>query len=291
MSGVRVPERFAAYSFLFPSWLAVVLVAFFPLFAVILWSFFQYYPAQGVFEPVGTLHYARLFGDERFWQALGNTAYVSVISVALELALGLGLALLLHERLPGRGWFRAAALIPWAIPTVVSARLWEWMLNADYGLVNYLLGTSENWLGTPGLAMHAVIAADVWKTTPFAALLLLAGLQVIPEDLYQAARTDGADAWRRFWHITLPLLRPMLLVVLLFRTLDAFRIFDVVYVLTGGGPANTTETLSVYAYKTYFQILDFGYGSALSVVVFLCVGALSVVYLRLWTRRAVEGAE
>lgn len=286
---VRVPERFAAYSFLFPSWLVVVLVAFFPLFTVVLWSFFQYVPAQGVFEPAGALHYQRLSGDGRFWQALGNTAYVSLVSVALELLLGLGLAILLHERLPGRGWFRAAVLLPWAIPTVVSARLWEWMLNADYGLVNYLLGSSENWLGTPGLAMHAVIAADVWKTTPFAALLLLAGLQVIPEDLYQAARTDGADAWRRFWHITLPLLRPMLLVVLLFRTLDAFRIFDVVYVLTGGGPANTTETLSVYAYKTYFQILDFGYGSALSVVVFLCVGSLSVVYLRLWTRRAAEG--
>jgi multiple sugar transport system permease protein len=288
MRGPGGADRFAAYRFLFPSWLAVVGIAFFPAIAVFYWSLHRYLPAEGVFEPVGLAHFARLVADERLRQALWNTTYITTLSVALELGLGLALALLLHQRFPGRGLARAAVLVPWAIPTVVTARLWEWLWNADYGLVNHLLGLSANWLGHPGLAIHAVIVADVWKSTPFAALLLLAGLQVIPEDLDRAARTDGASPWRRLRHVTLPLLKPMILVVLLFRMLDAFRIFDVVYVLTGGGPANTTETLSVYAYKTFFRILDFGFGSAISVVVFLLVGAASVLYLRLWMARSAS---
>jgi multiple sugar transport system permease protein len=164
--------------------------------------------------------------------------------------------------------------------------MWEWILNPDFGVLNYLLRTDAHWLGHPMLAIHAVILVDVWKTTPFAALLLLAGLQVIPDDLYRASKVDGASAWKRFFHITLPLLKPVILITVLFRTLDTFRMFDVVYVLTGGGPANTTETLSLYAYKLYFQMLDFGYGSVVSVVIFVCIMTLSLVYLRLLMRRA-----
>jgi multiple sugar transport system permease protein len=183
-----------------------------------------------------------------------------------------------------RGIVRALVLIPWAVPTVVSARMWEWMYNTDFGILNYLLGVKINWLGNPFWAMNAAVFMDVWKTTPFVVILLIAGLQVIPRELYQAADIDGAGTWSVFRRITLPLLMPVVLVVLIFRTLDAFRVFDAVYVLTGGGPANTTETLSIYAYKVLFQTLQFGYGSTLSVVVFLCVGMISVFYVRMLSK-------
>jgi multiple sugar transport system permease protein len=202
------------------------------------------------------------------------------MSVSLELLLGLGIALLLNRAFRFRGIVTALVLVPWAIPTAVSARMWEWMYNTDFGILNHLLGMKINWLGSPFWAMNAAVVMDVWKTTPFVAILLLAGLKMVPHDLYQAARIDGAGTWSIFRRITLPLLMPVVLVVLIFRTMDAFRVFDAVYVLTGGGPANTTETLSIYAYKVLFQTLQFGYGSTLAIVVFLCVGAISLLYLR-----------
>jgi multiple sugar transport system permease protein len=162
--------------------------------------------------------------------------------------------------------------------------MWEWIYNTDFGILNYIIGTKINWLGNPFLALNASVFMDVWKTTPFVAIVLMAGLQVIPPELYQAAKVDGAGKWATFKTITLPLLKPVILVVLLFRTLDAFRIFDAIYVLTGGGPANTTETLSIYAYKVLFQTLQFGYGSALSAVVFLCIGCISVLYIKLLSK-------
>jgi multiple sugar transport system permease protein len=158
--------------------------------------------------------------------------------------------------------------------------MWEWMYNTDLGILNHLLGMQINWLGSPFWAMNAAVVMDVWKTTPFVAILLMAGLKLIPLEIIQAARIDGAGGWSIFRRITLPLLMPVVLVVLIFRTMDAFRVFDAVYVLTGGGPANTTETLSIYAYKVLFQTLQFGYGSTLAIVVFLCVGAMSLLYLR-----------
>jgi multiple sugar transport system permease protein len=231
---------------------------------------------------IGADNYAFLLRDGRFWSALGNTAYFSVVAVAVELGLGLIFAVLLNAAFPGRGWARAAVLVPWAIPTVVSARLWAWLFNPDHGLITHLLTRGDvNWLGMPGYAMHAAIAVDVWKTTPFMALLLLAGLQSIPRDVYRAAQVDGASRLRTFWSITLPLLRPAIAVAVLFRALDAFRVFDAVYVLTEGGPANTTETLSIYAYKTLMRSGDFGYGSTLAVMTFACVAVFSAVYLRL----------
>jgi multiple sugar transport system permease protein len=180
-------------------------------------------------------------------------------------------------------------LLPWAIPTVVSSRIWEWLYNVEFGLLNFLLteGLASgpvNWLGDPFWAMHAAILIDLWKSAPFAAILLTAGLQTIPRELYLAARVDGAGEWGIFRHIILPSLKPMILVVLLFRTLDAFRVFDAIYVLTGGGPGNTTETLSIYTYKVLFQTLQFGYGSALSVAMFLCVAVISLFYVALLGR-------
>ena len=230
---------------------------------------------------VGLANYVFLARDSRFWDALAHTVYFAIVSVGLEFVLGLAFAVMLDRAVRGRALLRVAVVLPWAIPTVVSARMWAWMFEPDRGLIARMpFMRGVNWLGQPGYAMHLAIFVDVWKSTPFVALLLLAGLQTIPADLYRAARIDGASSWRIFRSITLPLLRPSILVALLFRTLDAFRVFDVVYVLTGGGPANTTETLSIYAFKTLMRDGDFGYGTTLAVATFACVMAISAVYLR-----------
>jgi multiple sugar transport system permease protein len=237
---------------------------------------------------VGFDNYAFLLRDARFWGALLHTVYFTVVSVAVELALGLAMALLLHARPPARSVLRAAILVPWAVPTVVSARMWAWFFTREQGQLWGIIPLPNiAWLGTPGYAMHAAILVDVWKTTPFVALLLLAGLAGISPALYEAAVLDGASRLRTFFGVTLPLLRPILAVTALLRTLDAFRVFDVVYVLTEGGPANTTETLSIYAYKTMMRAGDFGYGAALSVMTFLCVLLLGASYF-VWARRQEE---
>lgn len=269
-------------------------LALVPVLATVWLSLRQQMPIFGISRFVGLENYRQLLADQRFWNSLGNTAYFVGVSVALELALGLGLAMLLHQPFRGRGAARALALVSWAVPGVVAARFWEWIFNADFGVLNYLLGIHVNWLGDPFWALHAAIAADVWKTTPFVFLLILAGLQVIPEDLYRAARVDGATGWKLFRYVTLPLLRPVILLALLFRTMDAARIFDLIFVLTGGGPANESETLVVYAYKLLYRTLQFGYGSAVAVATFLFVFVLSLAYLhqlqRAWEQRAREAA-
>ncbi|RKH15629.1 sugar ABC transporter permease [Corallococcus sp. CA047B] len=283
--GSQARERRQAYLLVMPAVLVLAVVALYPVLAAIWLSLHRFILVFGERRFTGLENYVYLFGDARFWSALGNTAYFTAVAVTVELLLAVPLALLLNRAFPGRGLLRASVLVPWAIPTVVSARLWAWMFNPDYGLINRLLGGADiNWLGAPGYALHAAILVDVWKTTPFVALLVLAGLQGIPEDLYKAARVDGASTWRQFRAITVPLLKPALLLAVLFRSLDAFRVFDAIYVLTEGGPANTTETLSIYAYKTLMRSGDFGYGSALSVATFLCVVLLAVVWLR-WLGR------
>ncbi len=284
-------ERRQAYAMVSPSLVALLVVAAYPLLAAVFLSLHRFLLIFRDQRFIGLANYRFLLEDGRFWVALGNTAYFSAVAVGVELLLGLGLALLLDRPLPGRGLLRAAVLVPWAVPTVVSARLWAWLFNPEYGLLPSLLPGDANWLGTPGLAMHAAIAVDVWKTTPFVALLLLAGLQAVPRDVLQAARVDGATAWQRFVYVTLPLLRPAMAVTVLFRALDAFRVFDAVYVLTEGGPANTTETLSIYAYKTLMRSGDFGYGSTLAVATFVCVALGSAVYLRLMGRSIGAGAK
>ena len=267
--------------FLAPAAVTLAAVTLFPAIYILWLSLEQRSPVLGAVRFVGAANYLRLLSDARFWNALGNTVYFTAVSVALELALGLVMALLLRRAFRGRALIYAVVLIPWAVPTVVTARMWEWMYNADYGVINYLLGIQINWLGSPGWAMHAAILMDVWKSTPFAALLLLAGLQNIPAELYHAAAVDGAGRWTAFRRVTLPLLMPLMLVVLILRTIDAFRVFDAIYVLTGGGPANGTETLSIYAYKVLFQTLEFGYGSTLAVTVLAGVALATVVYARL----------
>jgi multiple sugar transport system permease protein len=274
-------DRRGAAAFLAPAAVTLGTVTVFPMLWVLVLSLERYALVEGPPRFIGLGNYARLAADERFWNAFGNTVYFAVVSVTLELALGLAIALFIAETKRGRSLLYALALVPWAVPTVVSARMWEWMYNADFGVLNYLTGHDFNWLGSPLLAIHAAILMDVWKATPFVTLLLLAGLQSIPPDLYRAAAVDGAGRLTMLMRLTLPMLLPVIGVVLVFRTIDAFRVFDSVYVLTGGGPANTSEMLSIYAYKLFFQTLEFGYGSAVAVAVMLMVGLATVVYARL----------
>jgi multiple sugar transport system permease protein len=244
---------------------------------------------ESLIEPnfVGLKYYENLLAGGRLWASLTNTLTFTIISVGLELVLGLMIALVINRSFRGRGLIRAAVLIPWAIPTVISALMWKFMFDGQNGIMAKffaMIGLVPDMgllLTTKWGSMFAIIFADVWKTTPFMALLLLAGLQMIPRSLYEAAAVDGASKVQQFFRITLPQLKSTILVSLLFRTLDAFRVFDLVYVLTGGGPANSTETISIYAYKTMFAQMDFGQGSALSVLVFICVAIISMIFVKL----------
>ncbi len=230
-------------------------------------------------------NYSRLFADAQFWRSFVFTFLFVLVSVSIELILGMIFALVLNENLRGRGIYRTALLIPWAIPIAISSRLWQLIYNYDYGVLNFFiikLGISSspvNWLGTPAGAFIAILIADVWKTTPFLAIILLAGLSAIPNELYLQAKIDGANFARRFFSITLPILRPVILVAVLFRTIDAVRIFDIVYVLTGGGPGGSTTPLSLYAYR-YYITGDFGFGSASSVFIFISISILSFFYIK-----------
>ncbi len=242
---------------------------------------------------VGFENYRNLFSDDVFRHSFWITAIFVGVSTFFELFLGIFLALLMHRRFRGRGALRAAVLIPWAVPTVVAAQMWRFLMNDAHGMVNYLLFGIDTaryvpWLAYPKTALGTIILADIWKTSSFAALLVLAGLQVIPRELYHAARVDGADGWRSFWYITWPLIRPAILIALLFRTIDAFRVFDLAYVLTQGGPADATNVLQLYGYKKMFVEGFMGYGSAVSVCIFVISLALAVIYVHVTGRRLME---
>lgn len=243
---------------------------------------------------IGLGNFAEALGDPRFRVAILHTVGFASVSVPLELALGLALALTMHSVVRLRTIVRVAALLPWAIPTVVAALVWRFMFDAQAGVLNAslqgagLLGPTFDWFVDPLAAWVPIIAADVWKTTPFVAVLLLAGLQTIDHALYEAARIDGASSTRQFLTITLPLLRPALIVAGAFRALDALRLFDLAYVVTGGGPGTATEPLSLYAFTALLQRLRFGYGSALSVTVFLLTFAFALVCVRTLGRSLTE---
>jgi ABC-type sugar transport system permease subunit len=233
---------------------------------------------------IGLSNYLQLFSDGQFWNAWIHTIQFTTASTLLETSIGLMIALVLSERFRGRGIVRAAMLVPWAIPTVVTSKMFGWLFDGQHGLVNYLLRSvgliqhNVDWYGSPDFALTTIIIADVWKTTPFMALLLLAGLQTIPDSLAEASVIDGANPWQQFWYVRLPLLAPSLLIASMFRALDAFRIFDLVYVLTGGGPADSTEVLSTLTYKDLFSALQFGYGSALATSMFGTEIMIAVVF-------------
>jgi trehalose/maltose transport system permease protein len=298
----RARERLA-WILVFPSVAIVAIVALYPLFESVRLSFTnaRLGSARKV-DYVGFRNYERLFNDSAFINALKHTIVFTVSSVAIETVLGIVIALVIHSNFKGRGVVRTSMLIPWAIPTVVSAQLWRWMYNDVYGVINDLLVVrlpqlfdwipfiGDNiagifpdkkiaFIADPTWALPSIIAVDVWKTTPFMALLLLAGLQVIPSDVYEASTVDGATKWQQFWQITLPLLRPALLVALIFRTLDAFRVFDVIFVMRGVAPE--TMSVAVYARQQLIDLQRLGLGSAAAVVIFACIAILVLMYTRL----------
>jgi len=277
-------ERRLATLLLSPAMVVIALVAAYPIGYAIWLSLTEYsLRTPGKWRFVGFDNYTEAFGDPDFWAAVKNTFIFTGLSVSIELVLGLGMALAMHAAFKGRGLLRTVVLVPWAVVTVVSAITWRTLFEPNLGLAPQVLetfGIGKNivWLGQEGYAMAVMVLADVWKTAPFMALLLLAGLQVIPDDVYDAAKVDGATTWQRFRRITLPLLVPAILVALIFRTLDALRIFDLPFVLTGG--TNGTETLSLIAQQELTTNNLIGYGSALSVLTFVIVMGVSFLYIR-----------
>lgn len=293
---IRQKEQTTGWLMVIPALLVLALVFVYPIGRAFWLSLFTENlgtQLQPIFS--GVSNYGRMLGDGRFWQTMGNTAIFTAASVFLEVLLGLGIALVLNQSFRGRGVVRTIAIIPWALPTAVMGLAWAWIFNDQYGVVNDILqrlgliNTSINWLGDPTLAMVALILADVWKTTPFISIILLAGLQSIPADLYEAHGIDGANPWQSFYQITLPLILPQILISLLFRFAQAFGIFDLVQVMTGGGPAGATETVSIYIYATVMRYLDFGYGAALVVVTFLLlVAAVAIIAFLLAKARKIK---
>lgn len=291
----QLTDKQFGYLLLIPATAFFLSIIIYPIARNVYLSFHQKSILTGM-QPqfVGGSNYFRIITkDLWFKNALFNTIKFTLISVSIEFILGLGFALVLNFPFKGRNFARAAAILPWALPTAVMATAWRWIYNDMYGVSNDILlklgiiDEAVAWLGNPATAMYATIFADVWKTTSFITLILLAGLQSIPKSLYSAAEVDGANVWQRFKHVTLPLLRPAIVLALLFRTLQAFAVFDLIWVLTQGGPAGTTATLSVYIYDYIFRYLKLGYGAALNMMVFFF--ALIIIFAILaFRRREVE---
>ncbi|NIY72046.1 sugar ABC transporter permease [Marivivens donghaensis] len=291
----------SAYMFLTPMIIMLLVVAAWPLFRSISFSFtdasadtifngqsewvgFENYLERRV-RSNGDIRWRGVLADKDWWVAVWNTVRFSLISVSLETFFGLLVALVLNMEFKGRGLVRAAILIPWAIPTVVSARMWGWMLNDQFGIINHILlmlhliDSPIAWTARPDTAMIAVLIVDVWKTTPFMALLILAGLQMIPRDMYEAAKIDGINPFKVFFRVTLPLLKPAILVAVIFRALDALRIFDLIYLLTP--QSGSTMTMSVLSYREIQQFGDYGEGSAMSTLLFLIITTFVLLYIKL----------
>jgi multiple sugar transport system permease protein/N,N'-diacetylchitobiose transport system permease protein len=274
---------------LLPAAIVVFGVVLYPAGRALVISFYDVdSPFPGAYPFVGLRNYTEILADRRLWTAAEHTLYFTVVSTALELVLGLGLAALLAAPLRLRWLFRAVVILPWALPTIVNGAMWRWILNAQYGVANALLTQLHlqdgyrSWLGTnPFLALNMVVVADVWKNTSLVAFFLLAGLQTIPQELYEAARVDGAGPVRSFFRITLPLLLPNIALVLVLRTIEAFKVFDIVYVMTGGGPASGTQTVTFFTYLQAFSAQRFSSGAALAYLTVLTILVLALLYLRL----------
>jgi len=277
-----------ALIFLLPAFIAVAIFLYYPLVQTFIYSFFKMQRTMDWLHApfVGLKNYVTVLTSEAFRGAFLFTLYFTVVSVALEIGLGLGMAMAtfsVSSRL--RGVLRAVLVVPWAIPPVVSAMVWKWLYHPDAGLFGYLIHASgltdsaPQFLTDPILAVHSIILADVWKNSSIMGILMLGGLAAISKDVYDAAKVDGARGWFRFRRVTLPLLLPTVLVCLLFRSLEAFRMFELSFALTGGGPGTTTDTLSTFAYKYFFTYSKFGLGSSYAMVIFAIVLALAIAYV------------
>jgi ABC-type sugar transport system permease subunit len=288
---LRQQDVRTAWFLILPSLLVILGVTLWPVISTFFLSFFNL--STGLNQArtfVGAGNYIDLLKDQTFWETIGRTMHFTLGSVGLELVLGLGIAQLIHSHPWGWRFLRFALIIPWAVPTIVNGAMWRWIYSADFGALNGLLlqlGLIQHyvpWLTRTDLAMNLVIVADVWHTMPFVALVLQAALANLPEELNEAAAVDGADAWQRFWLIRLPLLRPALLVALVIRTVDAFRVFDIVYIITSGGPAYSTLTITYLTYLNSFSFGRQGTGAALSFLISAFTIIMALIYIRLLYR-------
>lgn len=288
---LRQRDAFIGLVLVVPSLLIIFGVVLQPILTTLYLSFFKtslgFWGERDFF---GLGNYLNLLTDQLFWSTIGRTLYFTVVSVGLELVLGLAIAQVIHARPPGWRFLRTSLIIPWAVPTIVNGTMWRWIYNADYGALNGLLTQLGlipayiPWLTYPRTAMNLVILADIWHSVPFIALILQAALATLPAELEEAAAVDGAGAWQRFWHIRLPLLRSAILVALVIRTVEAFRVFDIIYVITNGGPAFGTVTISFLTYLETFSFGNVGRGSALSFLISLFTMLMAFAYIRLLYR-------
>lgn len=284
-------DMLVGFALILPSFLIILGISLQPIISTLYLSLFEVprgINLQNTF--VGLGNYIALLSEPIFWSTIGRTLYFTVVSVGLELILGLAIAQLIHAHPPGWQFLRTSLIIPWAVPTIVNGTMWRWIYNADYGALNGLLlqlGLIEKyipWLTLPNMAMNLVILADIWHSVPFIALILQAALATLPADLEEAASVDGATALQYFWFIRLPLLRPAILVALIIRTVEAFRAFDIIYVITNGGPANGTVTISFLTYLEMFSFGHAGRGSALSFLISIFTLGLAFIYIRMLYR-------
>lgn len=278
-----------------PALLAILGIVLIPVFQSLFQSFQQYDLSRPQLNGfIGLLNYKNLLSDARYLNSLGATFRFSLVSVAFELILGIGIALVLNKDFVGRGFVRGLMILPWAMPSIVNAAMWKWIYNADYGVLNALalkLGLINQyvvWLGDPFWATVLIILANVWKETPFTVLMVLAALQTIPDELYEAARVDGSSAWQSFVNITLPLILPVVMIVSMLQFIWGFQTFELITIVTGGGPFSTTEMVNLRVYATTFRSLRFGYGSAMAYLTSLFILIPVIFYVRSAYRKVVE---
>ncbi len=284
---LRQQDARIAWMLVLPSLVVIGGVTLWPILSTLILSFLD--APTGINQTrtfIGLTNYLTMLGDQTFWETIGRTLYFTFVSVGLELLLGLGIAQLIHSRPWGWQFMRFSLIIPWAVPTIVNGAMWRWIYSADFGALNALLmqfGLIDHyipWLTLPNAAMNLVILADIWHTVPFVALILQSALATLPEELEEAAAVDGANAFQRFWQIRLPLLRPAILVALIIRTVEAFRVFDIVYIITSGGPAFKTITISYLTYLNSFSFGQQGRGAALSFLISIFTLVMAFLYIR-----------
>lgn len=279
-------ESRTAYRMIAPAILVIMGLGIFPVLYTVWLSLNDVNPGTLMTKFIGLSNYMDILSKSTFWDSLKITLYFSLVSVALQIVLGTMVAMLLNQEFAGRGVVRALILVPWAVPTIVNANLWKWIYNANYGILNKVLmkiGVIDQnvvWLGDGKLAIHMIILSDTWKMLPLVVIMLLAGLQTVSKEVSEAAVIDGANAWQRFKVVYIPALKPMYTVVLVLRTIQTVRVFDIIYSLTQGGPNNSTQVISFYAYHEIFDYLHYGKGSAICIIIAVIILLLSLIYLR-----------
>lgn len=286
LSSVMDSKRTLVVLLVLPSLIVIFGVLLYPILYSFYMSLSKINFAARTSSLTGFENYARMLQDKYFLNSISITIYFTVITVFSEIVLGVAMALVLNQDFKGRGFVRGIMILPWALPTVVNAIMWKWIFNPNYGALNallmqfHLIDKYQIWLGKPFSALNCMIFANVWKETPYVVLLTIAALSNIPTDLYESARVDGANKWRSFWSITLPIIKPVILILIVTKTIWAIQTFDLVYILTAGGPASGTELITYFIHKNTFKFLKFGYGAAMSYTLTLITFLLSIMYIK-----------